>query len=69
VPGGEVLFVHENRPENMYLLDLRTGEKKAVPDDPFLLDYGVFLSSELVWLEAASAHPGIQVIYPITPWI
>lgn len=51
VPGGEVLFVHEVRTGNMYLLDLGTDEKRKVPNDPLLLEKGVFLSSELVWLE------------------
>jgi hypothetical protein len=55
VPGGEVLFVHEGLTDKTYLLDLRTGEKKDVPDDPLLLDHGVFLSSELVWLESGVA--------------
>lgn len=58
VPGGEILFVHEGRTDKMYLLDLRTGEKRKVPDDPLLLDHGVFLSSELVWLEGSSTQPG-----------
>ena len=58
VPGGEVLFVREHSSEKMYLLDLRTGEKKDVPNDPLLLDNGVFLSSELVWLEGSSVPPG-----------
>ena len=53
MPGGEVLFVHEGDTDKVYLLDLRTGEKRKVPDDPLLLDRGVFLSSELVWLEGA----------------
>lgn len=53
VPGGEVLFVREHRPEKMYLLDLRTGEKRAVPDDPLFLKRGVFLNSELAWLEGS----------------
>ncbi len=53
VPGGEVLFVHEGRTGKMYLLDLRTGEKRDVPNDPLLLDHGVFLSSELVWLKGS----------------
>src|SRR5687768_6554590 len=44
VPGGEVLFVHEGRTGDMYLLNLRSSEKIAVLDDPFLLDHGVFLS-------------------------
>jgi hypothetical protein len=58
VPGGEVLFVREGRTGKMYLLDLRTGEKRDVPNDPLLLDHGVFLSSELVWLEGRSGPPG-----------
>jgi hypothetical protein len=58
VPSGEVLFVHEGLTDKMYLLDLRTGEKKDVPDDPLLLEHGVFLSSELVWLEGGSIWDG-----------
>lgn len=54
VPGGEVLFVREHRSGKMYLLALRTGEKRKVPDDPLFLDDGIFLSSELVWLEGSS---------------
>jgi hypothetical protein len=54
VPGGEALFVREGLTNEMYLLDLRTGEKRDVPDDPLLLDHGVFLSSELVWLEGSN---------------
>lgn len=50
VPGGEVLFVHEKKTGEIYLLDLRTGEKKQVPNDPLLVQHGIFLSSELVWL-------------------
>ena len=57
VPGGEVLFVREVRTGKMYLLDLRTGEKRDVPDDPLLLDHGVFLSSELVWLDGGFSPP------------
>lgn len=57
VPGGEVLFVHEGRTGRTYLLDLRTGEKRWVPNDPLLLDKGIFLSSELVWLEGSSSKP------------
>ncbi|MBC7879525.1 MAG: hypothetical protein H7Y59_20345 [Anaerolineales bacterium] len=57
VPGGEVLFVRERRTDKMYLLDLRTGEKRDVPDDPLFLDNGIFLSSELVWLEGSSVGP------------
>jgi len=58
VPGGEVLFVREGRTEKIYLLDLRTGEKRDVPNDPLLLDKGIFLSSELVWLEGSLVGPG-----------
>jgi hypothetical protein len=57
VPGGEVLFVREGRSGKMYLLDLRTGEKKKIPNDPLLVDHGIFLSSELVWLEGSSSRP------------
>jgi hypothetical protein len=57
VPGGEVLFVREGRTNKMYLLDLRTGEKRKVPDDPLLLDHGIFLNSELVWLEGSLVGP------------
>jgi hypothetical protein len=67
VPDGEALFVHEVRvdrlyfldlrPEKTYLLDLRTGEKRKAPNDPLLLDKGIFLSSDLVWLEG-SFRPG-----------
>src|SRR5688572_21217100 len=57
VPGGEMLFVYGRRGGDNYLLDLRTGEKKTVPDDPLLQDHGVFLSSELVWLEGSLVGP------------
>ncbi len=57
VPGGEVLFVREGRTDKMYLLDLRTGEKRDVPNDPLLLEDGIFLSSELVWLEGSIEGP------------
>jgi hypothetical protein len=57
VPGGEVLFVHENLTDETYLLDLHTGEKRKVPNDPLLLSEGVFLSSELVWLEGSLVGP------------
>lgn len=67
VPGGEVLFVHEGRTGKMYLLDLRTGEKRKVPNDPLLLDHGVFLSPELVWLEGSNfsqpESPGYEPHY------
>jgi hypothetical protein len=58
VPGGETVFVYENRTETGYLLDLRTGEKRNVPNDPLLLDKGKFLSSDLVWLEGSLVGPG-----------
>jgi hypothetical protein len=58
VPGGEALFVHEVRTGRMYLLDLRTGEKRKVPNDSLLLDKGIFLSSDLVWLEGSTSRPG-----------
>ena len=58
VPGGEFLFVREGRTK-MYMLDLRTGLIKKVPNYPHLLDRGVFLSPELVWLKgSAAAGPG-----------
>ncbi len=50
VPGGEVLYVHEARTGLTYLLDLRTGEEKPIPGDPLLLEKGVFLNSEWIWL-------------------
>ncbi|MBV6391272.1 MAG: hypothetical protein KPEEDBHJ_00480 [Anaerolineales bacterium] len=59
VPGGEFLFVREGRAGKMYLLDLRTGAIKKVPNYPELLERGVFLSPELVWLKgSAAAGPG-----------
>ena len=57
VPGGEVLFVREGLTDKIYLLDLRTGEKRDVPNDPLLLDKGIFLSSELVWLDGSLVGP------------
>ena len=43
----------------MYMLNLRTGAIKKIPNDPELLERGVFLSPELVWLKgSASAGPG-----------
>jgi hypothetical protein len=52
VPGGEVLFVHEGRTNKMYLLDLRTGEQRKVPNYPLLRNKGriVFLDPNLVWV-------------------
>ncbi|KXK10599.1 MAG: hypothetical protein UZ14_CFX002003207 [Chloroflexi bacterium OLB14] len=57
VPDGEVLFLHEVRTGKMYLLDLRTGEKRTTPNDPLLLEKGIFLSSDLVWLEGSLVRP------------
>jgi|CXWL01.1.fsa_nt_gi hypothetical protein len=57
VPGGEMLFVNELKTGEVYLLDLRTGEKKPVPNDPLFLDDGIFLSSELVWLKGSRGRP------------
>ena len=57
VPGGEVLFVHEGDTDKVYLLDLRTGEKRKISDDSLLLDHGIFLSPELVWLESGVTDP------------
>lgn len=56
VPGGDVVFVSEGLTDKLYLLDLHTGEKQDVPNDPLLLDHGIFLSSELVWLEVGSTQ-------------
>jgi hypothetical protein len=54
VPGGEVLFVYERSTDKIYLLDLRTGEKRDVPNDPLLRgERVVFLSPELAWLIGA----------------
>lgn len=57
VPGGEAAFIFEGSTDRAYLLDLRTGEKRNLPDDPLLLDKGVFLSPELVWLEGSLVGP------------
>ncbi len=58
VPGGEVLFVHEGLTDKMYLLDLHTGEKRKVPNDPFLPDKDrvVFLNPELAWFERRGSN-------------
>lgn len=58
VPGGELLYVNEKRTHKKYLLDLRTGEKRDIPNDPLFLEHGRFLSSELVWLEGNFRWPG-----------
>ncbi|MBV6392607.1 MAG: hypothetical protein KPEEDBHJ_01830 [Anaerolineales bacterium] len=57
VPGGDAVFVNEGLTDNFYLLDLQTGEKRTVPNDPLLMDYGIFLNSELVWLEGSWGKP------------
>ncbi|MBI5823542.1 MAG: hypothetical protein HZB18_05900 [Chloroflexi bacterium] len=55
-PDGKALFVTKASPdsshrlEEVYLLDLSTGEKRDVPvEDPFLMRQGELLSSELFW--------------------
>jgi len=58
VPGGEVLLVGEGLTDKTYLLDLHTGEKRNFPNDPLLTERGVFLSSELIWLEGSIEGPG-----------
>lgn len=58
VPGGEVLLVGEGLTDKTYLLDLRTGDKRDVPNDPLLTERGVFLSSELILLEGSIEGPG-----------
>jgi hypothetical protein len=53
VPGGEYVFIYEGRTKQTYLLDLHTKLKIKVRRDPLLLQHGVFLNSELVWLEGS----------------
>ena len=57
VPGGEDVFIYEGRTDKMYLLNLRTGEKRKIPDDHLFVNEGVFLSSDLVWLEGSLVGP------------
>ncbi|HNC09060.1 MAG TPA: hypothetical protein PLX14_10175 [Anaerolineales bacterium] len=57
VPGGEMLFVSEDKTGETYMLNLRTGKKTLVPDGQLIWDKGVFLSSELVWLEGSHSAP------------
>ena len=64
VPGGKVLFVHEQRTKREYLLDLRTGEKRDVPDDPLLDPYGTFLTTDLVWLKGGLEAPSDSYYRP-----
>ena len=47
---GEKLFVIEGKTDEVYFLDLRTGEKTPVPDGEQLWDE-VFLSPDLVWFD------------------
>lgn len=62
VPGGEVLFVYERSINKIYLLDLRTGERRDVPNDPLLRgERIVFLSPDLVWVEGDNVVNGILV--------
>ncbi len=49
LPGGEKLFVIEDKTGEAYFLNLRTGEKTPVPDGKQLWNE-VFLSPDLVWL-------------------
>lgn len=58
MPDGEALFVDKLHPgdaylyDDAYVLDLRTGKKRSVPNgQPLMETRGVFLSSELVWFE------------------
>lgn len=58
VPGGEYLFVREGRTK-MYMLDLRTGLRKKVPNSRLLLKEGAFLSPELFWIQGSATNfPG-----------
>ena len=64
VPGGEFIFVHERRTGQIYLLDLRTKLKIRVPNYPRLLRHGIFLNSELVWLEGSGGGPSSPLYTP-----
>lgn len=56
-PDGKALFVRKwnassntRRPDEVYLLDLRTGEKRDVPvEDLYWMEQGELVSSELFW--------------------
>ena len=63
VPGGEFLFVREGRTK-MYMLDLRTRVIKKVPNSRLLLDKGVFLSPELVWIRGSGTPPESALYRP-----
>lgn len=63
VPGGEFLFVREGRTK-MYMLDLRTRVIKKVPNSRLLLDKGVFLSPELVWIRGSGPPPESALYRP-----
>ena len=65
VPGGEVLFVYEAKTGATYLLDLKTGEKKLIPDDR-MSGGGVFLNSDLVLRYAPADPHSIPYILDIT---
>jgi len=65
VPGGEVLFVYEAKTGLTYLLDLKTGEKKLIPDDR-MSGGGVFLNSDLVLRYAPADPHSIPYILDIT---
>ena len=53
VPGGEYVFIYEGHTKQTYLLDLHTKLKTKVRRDSRLLQHGVFLNSELVYLEGS----------------
>jgi hypothetical protein len=64
VPMGEVLYISKTQLNNpyrldyAYLLDLRTGRRRGVPNDPLLMQtQGEFLNSDLVWLEGYYSSP------------
>lgn len=55
VPGGEFLFVHEKKTDEIYLLDLRTGEKRQLPPG---YKGSIILSSESAWIHGSAVGPG-----------
>ena len=57
VSDGKILFVREEKTGKIYLLDLSTGEKKDIPIDRLILDRGIFLSSELIWMQGSLVGP------------
>lgn len=64
VPGGEFLFVREGRAK-IYMLDLRTGLRKQIPNSRDLLKRGAFLSPELFWIHGSpTTDPGDPLYRP-----